>query len=157
MTPDARNSRPRPPRTPDGTLPELASLSELAGMVRDSDEELFLRWSHGPAADSGTSIDHESGLEMPGLSATVLDAPAWWTRPPTEWLARQIHKYAQLGAEPGRYGWVLTGRQVARGVDHEPLLDKVVPIARLGEPLVREARHVYETRFQVGRDSRSPP
>lgn len=136
-----------------GGLPRLVSLAELEGLVRGASEELFLRWSHGPDADTGTSIDYESGLEMPGLSVTVLDAPPWWRRPRRDWLARQIHKYAHLGADSDRFGWVLSGREVGRGVDHEPLLAEVKPFARLDDRLVAEAARLYESRFHTGRDS----
>lgn len=139
----------------DTGLREIASLRELAELVRVAPETLFLRWSRGPDADTGVSLDHESGLEMPGLSVTVLDAPQWWTRPPEDWIARQIHKYAQLGTEPDRFGWVLTGREVGRGVDHEPLLAETTPVGRLGDSLVEEARQVYESRFAAGQDSRN--
>lgn len=137
-----------------GRIPrEVATLDELVAMVRASSEPLFLRWSRGPEADGTASVDHESGLEMSGLSATVLDAPDWWTRPAEDWVARQIHKYAQLGGED-RFGWVLTGREVGRGVDHEPLLTEIRPVARLTDALVEEAAKAYERRFDPGRDSR---
>ncbi len=59
-------------------------------------------------------------------------------------------QYAHL-ARDGRFAWVLTGREVGRGPDSEPLLADVVPVARLGEALLEEADAVYRTAFTPGR------
>ncbi|MFI6600198.1 DUF6098 family protein [Nonomuraea sp. NPDC050536] len=134
----------------------LRSLDELADLVK-ARPGLHLRYSQGPRHDTGrASSDYESGLELPGLSVTVLDPERWWTRPCEDWLARQVCKYADLGEGPdGRRPWVLTGRVVARGPDHEPLMVDVLPVAWLDEQVVRQARQRYHERFEVGRDSTS--
>ncbi|MDA0564775.1 DUF6098 family protein [Streptomonospora sp. S1-112] len=134
-------------------ITDFAALVDLVG-ARDG---LYLRYSHGPEADANTqSRDYESGLDLPGLSCTVLDPEPWWTRPLEDWLARQVRKYADLGeAEEDRYAWILTGRVTARGPDHEPLLADVEPVARLDDAVVSRARDLYRERFDPGRDSTS--
>ncbi|WP_159943930.1 MULTISPECIES: DUF6098 family protein [unclassified Nocardiopsis] len=136
-------------RTP---LPTVGGLAELAGLVRARDR-LYLRYSHGPEQDRRpVSKDYESGLELPGLSVTVLTPEGWWTRPLEDWLARQVRKYASLVEEdPERCGWVLEGRTVAHGPDHEPLLDRVRPVAYLSENVMEEALERYRERFDAGR------
>lgn len=138
--------------TPQDDLPTVAGLDELADLVRDGGR-LYLRYSKGPRQDRrAVSRDYESGLDLPGLSVTVLTPESWWTRPVEDWLARQVRKYASLVEEdPGRRGWVLRGRTVAHGPDHEPLLDDVEPVAYLSEKVMEEALHRYEKHFEAGR------
>jgi uncharacterized protein DUF6098 len=130
------------------------TLAELAAIVREHGE-IYLRHSLGPAADAHeTSRDYESGLALPGLSAVPLAPPRWWSRPPQDWLARQIRKYARLAERgDGRYAWVLTGRVAGFGPDHEPLIAGVRPLARLADAALEEAQRRYHRRFEVGRDS----
>jgi hypothetical protein len=117
---------------------------------------LYLRYSKGPDADvkEGHSRDYESGLELPGLSVTVVSPEPWWTRPVEEWVARRICKYDELNDEQ-RYPWLLTGQLAAYGPDHEPVLREVHAVARVGACALREARRVYEKRLDVGQDARS--
>jgi len=64
-----------------------------------------------------------------------LTPPGWWRRPVADWLARQVCKYAQLGeGDADRCASILTGREVGRGPDHEPLLADPHPLAILSEP-----------------------
>jgi hypothetical protein len=134
-------------------LPTITSLDELTELVAGR-PGLFLRYSKGPDADADRpSVDYESHLRMPGLSATVLDAEPWWTSPLRDWLARQVCKYTHLGREPDRRAWVLTGRVAARGPDHEPLITDVQPVAWLDEAVIEESRAQYENAFDTGRDS----
>lgn len=139
-------------RETDRTLPRIADLDELTGLGGTG---LYLRYSKGPDHDTGrVSIDYESDLKLPGLSVTVLDPPDWWTRPPQDWLARQVCKYANLNEENADLRpWVLRGRVVGHGPDHEPLIDEVEPVAWLADEVVRQARRRYEERFDVGRGS----
>lgn len=131
---------------------ELETLDELVGLVR-SRPGLHVRYSAGPESDrDGGSIDTESGLELPGLSVNPLDAEGWWTRPLADWLARQVCQYRHLSEKnPERFAWVLTGRQVGRGPDSEPLLAEVEPVARLSDDLLGEAEERYRSRFDAGR------
>ncbi|MFD6951029.1 hypothetical protein A6A08_20395 [Nocardiopsis sp. TSRI0078] len=141
-------------RTP---LPTVTGLAELAELVSGRDR-LYLRYSDGPDQDrNSVSKDYESGLELPGLSVTVLTPEPWWTRPTEDWLARQVRQYASLVEEdPQRCGWVLQGRTVAHGPDHEPLLDDVRPVAYLSEDVMEEALDRYRRRFEAGRGPTDP-
>ncbi|MEY9213242.1 hypothetical protein ABH917_002688 [Thermobifida halotolerans] len=152
-----------PMRTSSGTeqeshdtrLPVVEGLEALVSLVAGAERPLYLRHSRGPDADSASvSRDYESGLTLPGLSATVLTPEPWWTRPLADWLARQICKYVEItDSADDRAAWVLSGRVSGRGPDHEPLLTDVTPMAWLSEATVEEARHRYTARFDVGRDS----
>lgn len=126
----------------------LAELTELTGLG----EPLYVRYSEGPEADaSETSVDHESGCELPGLSVNPLDPEPWWTRPVEHWVARQLYQYAHLD-QGGRYPWVLAGTVVGRGPDCEPLLAQVRPVARLNDRVIQEAAKLYQRVFDVGQD-----
>ena len=121
----------------DGPLPRLLELAELERLVRTR-KSVYIRYSEGPERDAKErSIDAESGLELPGLSVNPLDPEARWTRPLGDWLARQVCQYEELAAKnPHRYAWVLSGREVGRGPDCEPLLADIVPVAVLDESLL---------------------
>ncbi|MBC7300641.1 MAG: hypothetical protein H5T78_06785 [Nocardia sp.] len=118
-------------------------------------EPVFLRYSHGPGTDAhdGPSRDYEAQVTMSGLSVTTMRPEPWWPRPALEWVARRLCKYADLGAEQGRFPWLLTGRVVGAGPDHEPLVTAVHPLATIDRRAVTEARRLYHERFHVGRDS----
>ena len=131
---------------------------DFAGVVRTvmADPETFLRYSAGPDADAreGPSRDFEADVELPGWSVTTVAAEPWWTRPVEDWIARRICKYAELGDEEGRRPWLLTGRVVGRGPDHEPLVVDIRPVAWIGDDAVAEAHRRYHQDFEVGQDSR---
>jgi hypothetical protein len=136
-------------------LPTVEDLAAIVALV-ERHQPLFLRYSKGPASDAetGRSRDYESGLDLPGLSVTVVSPEPWWTRPQEEWVARRICKYDELDDQE-RFPWLLTGQQVGFGPDHEPLLQAVDPVARVGTGALHEARRVYEERFDVGKDAQS--
>lgn len=134
---------------------EVTTVEDLAGLVElvEADQGLYLRYSKGPEHDlDRTSVDYESDLELPGLSVTVLDAPGWWTRSLTDWLSRQVCKYADLEGN-GLRPWVLTGHEVGYGPDHEPLVVDAAPVAWLGEQVMAQAADHYHANFHVGRDA----
>jgi hypothetical protein len=140
-------------RRPDGPagLPEVQSLEELAELAR-SRTPLYVRFSSGPEVDSaGRSRDHESGCELPGLSANPLDPEPWFDRPAEHWVARQVVQYAHLRQDE-RFAWVLTGEVVGRGPDCEPLIGDVQPVAAIPDHVVRAARDLYEEVFDVSDD-----
>lgn len=143
-------------RTNDDELPVLRRLSDVVDVITGSADTVFLRYSHGPARDTegGTvSRDYEAGIDMPGLSVSTVAPEAWWPRPAKEWVARRIRQYADLGAQQDRYAWLLTGRIVGYGPDHEPLLTDIEPLGRLDETVLDEAAELYRRRFEVGQDS----
>ncbi|AVH24135.1 hypothetical protein IU438_26910 [Nocardia cyriacigeorgica] len=135
-------------------LPRLQDLDQLTEFILGHDQ-IYLRYSEGPWADrrSGPSRDFEAGVDLPGLSVTTVVPENWWPRPAREWVARRLCKYAEVGEPGGRYPWLLTGTVVGRGPDHEPILVRARPLARIDETVVDEAKAVYVERFDVGRDS----
>jgi hypothetical protein len=140
---------------PPCELPVIGSLGELVEFIGRRDGVL-LRYSKGPwhDAESGVSRDYEADVALPGLSATPVTPEPWWPRPPEDWIARRVCKYAELGEEEDRYPWLLTGEVAGWGPDHEPLVVEVRPLARIGRQALDEARVLYHERFDVGRDSR---
>ncbi|WP_249186311.1 DUF6098 family protein [Microbacterium paraoxydans] len=133
-------------------LRRVSHLSQLAAVVRAC-AGLHVRYSEGPDADARrSSVDTESGLELPGLSVNPLDAERWWTRPLEDWLARQLCQYRHLAEqEPRRIAWILRGELCGRGPDCEPLLRDVEPVAVLDEDLLAEAHERYNRNFDAGR------
>ncbi|WP_309065703.1 DUF6098 family protein [Microbacterium sp.] len=132
-------------------LPLMKSLDQLAALVR-AESGLHVRYSEGPEHDATeSSIDTESGLELPGLSVNPLDPEPWWTRPLEDWLARQLCQYRHLAEKnPDRYAWVLRGTLAGRGPDCEPLLSDVEAVADLSEVLLEEAQERYLRNFNAG-------
>jgi len=132
----------------------LGSLSDVVDVVR-AHGTVYLRYSEGPEEDltHRSSRDYEADVDLPGLSVTVASPEPWWPRPVEDWVARRLCKYAELGAERQRFAWLLTGRVVGNGPDHEPLVDQVRPLARVSDEAVQEAVRVYHRRFRAGRDS----
>jgi low affinity Fe/Cu permease len=141
---------------PNGVVPprRLRTLADLTELVSGR-PGLYIRYSEGPEADRDRpSRDYESGQALPGLSVTPLDAQAWWTRPLADWLARQVCKYVELAEhDQRRYPWVLSGREIGRGPDHEPLVVDFSAVAVLDDQVVEEASRRYQERFDVGRTS----
>ena len=149
MSTSVRSFQPDP-----DDIPLITSLDQLADLA--TDPLLYLRYSKGPAADAedGPSRDYEANVTLPGLSATTLSPEPWWRRPVKDWVARRVCKYSELAEEDGRFAWLLTGRMVGRGPDHEPLLVDVRPHARLCKGVLDEAKKWYDEHFDVGNDSR---
>jgi hypothetical protein len=142
-------------RHPEASLPILDSVAEVCRFVRAA-PGIYVRFSRGPEADrGGGSCDFESGLELPGLSASTLDPEPWWTLPLEDWVARRLCAYVHLIDEAAeeRRAWLMRGRVVARGPDHEPLLADVRAIAWVTMAALAEAKARYRERFEVGRTS----
>ncbi len=134
-----------------GARPVIRRLEDLEGML--GGPRSYVRYSEGPDQDAdGGSIDTESELELPGLSVNPLDPEEWWTRPVTDWLARQLCQYKHLQeSNRDRRAWLVRGEVVGRGPDCEPLLAAVEYVGELGEDLLDEAERRYEERFDAGR------
>ena len=134
-------------------LPVLDDLESVVALVRQR-PSLFLRYSEGPAADIGTvSRDYEADVDLPGLSVTTIAPESWWPLPTEDWIARRLCKYDELGQESGRFPWLLSGRRVATGPDHEPIIELHEPVAVVGDGAMRQARQRYRRRFQIGENS----
>ncbi len=122
----------------------VRTLDELAELV-DGDQDLYVRWSRGPGTDlrDVSSTDDLTGVPMPGLSANPLDVEEWWEdRPVRLWVARRLYDYAHLPHEkgPGVRPWVLTGKEIARGPDNEPLVTDVRPLGWIDLQVIDEAK-----------------
>jgi hypothetical protein len=143
------------PLAREPNLPVVDDLDDVVQLVTDR-PSIFVRYSRGPAADNrdGPSRDYEADVDMPGLSVTTVAPEPWWPRSPRHWVARRLCQYDQLGDQEGRFAWLLTGRVVGWGPDHEPLVVDVEPIARVGPHALREAQRVYQEHFTVAKDSR---
>src|SRR5579875_373600 len=131
-------------------MPVIDDFDTLVRLVAEHDL-VFVRYSRGPAEDAARSIDGEADVELPGLSVTNLTPEPWWPRPAADWIARRVCKYGDLGEdEPDRRPWVLLGRVVGNGPDHEPLVTQVHGLGWIGPGAVREAQERYRERFKVG-------
>jgi hypothetical protein len=125
-----------PPATTGHRLIEVTSVEELAELVERSPVTLYVRFSSGLGDDR--SIDHQSGLTLPGVSVNPLQPPTWWQGPPlSEWVTRQVRAYHHLRKrDDDRRCWVVTGTVVDRGPDNEPLLADVKGVGVLSNDLV---------------------
>jgi hypothetical protein len=132
-------------------IPTLETLQQLEFLVRQT-PDLHVRYSEGWEKDrGGGSMDTESGIELPGLSVNPLTPESWWSRPLSDWLARQLCQYKHLGEKnPQRVAWIARGTCIGRGPDCEPLLIQAEPVALLSPGLLTEAEHRYKERFDAG-------
>jgi Family of unknown function (DUF6098) len=120
---------------------ELASVDAIVELVEASDVPIYVRFSPGLDQDRvHGSVDHESGLPLPGLSVNPLRPPSWWRdRPEAEWVARQVRAYHHLKENDGdRRCWLVVGTVVDRGPDNEPLLTDVTVVGVVADGLVDE-------------------
>jgi hypothetical protein len=135
-----------------GIMPTISKLHQLADMIENSGEELFIRWSQGPATDlprEQSSRDELTGVPMPGLSANPLTVESWWgTRPLDLWAARRLYDYRHLREVrgPGVRPWLLAGTVVGRGPDNEPLVICSRPIAWIADSTLDEAEQLIVAR-----------
>jgi hypothetical protein len=132
----------------------IEDLDELVALV-ERIPDLYIRYSAGPEADSRSrSVDYEAEVDLPGWSVTTLGPEPWWPRPTADWVARRVCKYLDLAErDDDRRPWVLVGKVVGSGPDHEPLVVDLEPVGWIGPAVVAEARQRYHARFDVGRDS----
>jgi hypothetical protein len=106
---------------------------------------LFVRWTPDchRDLDSEGSVDELTGTPLPGLSANGLAVEPWWQdrRPLEGWIARRLYDYRHLvelrgeGTRP----WVLTGDEVGRGPDNEPLIGRCEVVAAIDSEVIDEA------------------
>ncbi len=138
------------------TMPTLHDLHDVAHLVETTPdgEDLYVRWSHGPAADlraddkgTGSSRDSLTGVPLPGLSANPLAVESWWRdRPLRLWIARRLYDYLHLRdlRGPGVRAWLLVGEHCGRGPDNEPLVRCIRPVAWISDHALREAQRLVE-------------
>lgn len=122
---------------------------DRVGRLLQGAEPVYVRHSKGYQVDaSSRSVDGESGLELPGLSANPMNPEPWWSRPWEDWIARQVCQYRHLSeGDDETETWLLTGRVVGRGPDCEPLLSDIRPMGRLSETFIKEAEERYDANF----------
>src|SRR3990167_4272724 len=118
------------------TITTLAELEQTVSALSEGDRQVFVRYSKSPVADCrrGVSHNYAVGRDEGGLSCESLACPAWWPvngRTRRGHLAMQVRSYAYLLGQGlgGTRAWVLTGREVGRGGDNEPLVADAAPIA----------------------------
>ncbi|WP_211588719.1 DUF6098 family protein [Allorhizocola rhizosphaerae] len=150
--PTAASGGPRRDVLGHDVMRTITDLDELARLVRDvRDEELYVRWSKGPARDlahTQSSRDELTGVRLPGLSANPLAVEPWWgERPLRLWVARRLYDYRHL---PKRRGpqtrpWVLAGTEIGRGPDNEPLVICRRPIAWIADGVLAEADKLVDS------------
>lgn len=138
----------------DDGLPTVHDLDELVSLVhrQNPGDELYVRWSRGPAVDAEGSDDQEqvsrdalTGVPLPGLSANPLRVEPWWgERSPRLWLARKLFDYQHLRALRGARtrAWILVGTEVGRGPDNEPLVRCRRPIAWIDDAALVECERM---------------
>ena len=124
------------PAGSERSLVRVESVDQLVELVEQSPEPLYVRFSSG--LDHDESIDHESGLSLPGVSANPLHPPPWWQGPPAaDWVTRQVRAYQHLKErDDDRRCWIVTGTVADRGPDNEPLLTDVEGVGVLTDALV---------------------
>ena len=133
-------------------LPTVSTLDEIAHLVREVGDDLYVRWSRGPDADldgesGATSRDGLTGIELPGVSANSLRVEDWWGgRPLDLWVARRLYDYRHLRdlRGPGVRAWILRGRECSRGPDNEPLVQDVRPVAWVDDAALEECERLVQ-------------
>ncbi|MEV6607181.1 DUF6098 family protein [Kutzneria sp. NPDC051319] len=124
-------------------MPVVPDLAGLVDLVRSVNDDLYVRWSHGPDVDGDgmSSRDGLTGVPLPGLSANPLRVEPWWgDRSLRLWLARRLYDYRHLRdlRGPGVRPWVLAATERGRGPDNEPLVVDVRPLAWIDDAVLAE-------------------
>jgi hypothetical protein len=141
------------PAAGDAPMPTIEDLDEFSTLLDRSRgrDDLYVRWSQGPAADlaedeSGqSSRDALTGIRLPGLSANPLRVEPWWDdRSIRLWVARRLYDYRHLGDDRDATvrPWVLSGEQCGRGPDNEPLVICRQPIAWVSDKTLRQCEEL---------------
>jgi hypothetical protein len=125
---------------------ELTSIDQLVELVDSSATPTYVRFSAELAEDRvHGSVDHESGLPLPGLSVNPLQPPSWWRKPLREWVTRQLCTYHHLkDRDDDRRCWIVVGSIIDRGPDNEPLLTDVRAIGVVADDVLEECRQREE-------------
>jgi Family of unknown function (DUF6098) len=117
----------------------ITALDQLAELVERTARDPYVRFARVEDV-AEPSVDHVSGLTLPGVAVNPLRPPGWWTgRTTADWVARQIGTYSHLQqADPRRLCWVVHGDVIDRGPDNEPLLTNVEVVGVVASELVAE-------------------
>ena len=135
----------RPAPAPETEAPpSLTSLEQVLDVLR-RDGEAYLRISPGPRTDRYSGMrDADSGCLLPGLPVWAMRPEPWWPAGPRLWAARQLvrHGYLLSGGK-GHVAWLLTGEEVGRGPEGEPLVGSFRPVATVAPAVLAEAESAY--------------
>jgi hypothetical protein len=133
----------------------VRSLDELADVLANWDDgpdgcALFVRWTKDAVRDMADtrSSDELTGVALPGLSANSLAVEPWWgDRPVRTWVARRLYDYRHLADLRGRgtRPWILAGREIGRGPDNEPLVQRCRMVAEVEPQVIAEAVELVES------------
>jgi hypothetical protein len=123
-------------------VPVLRTIEEVVELVRRSPTDLYVRFGDPDDDLRCPSVDHESGITMPGVSVNPVSPPPWWQgRSLAAWIVRQICAYAHLREhDPQRACVLVSGTIADRGPDNEPLLNDASLVAVLAPEVVEEAQ-----------------
>jgi hypothetical protein len=97
--------------------------------IRKIEGRVYVRWSNSFAKDAkrGYSLRYGTQAEA-GISACEIDK-TW-----EDWrILRQIREYEFVY---GKHCWIITGDEIGRGGDNEPLLGNIELIGEIGESLL---------------------
>lgn len=133
-------------------MPVLPDLDAVVDELGKHEDDLYVRWSRGPAIDlvadpGGSSRDSLTGVRLPGLSANPLTLESWWgDRPVRLWVARRLYDYLHLRnlRGPGVRPWLLQGEVSGRGPDNEPLVRCHRPVGWIADAALDEAMRMVE-------------
>lgn len=119
----------------------IEAFEELIDLVEQSTVPLYIRWARvAPTRDIRlrASRNHATGRLEAGLSVERITPPADWPYPLRGYVAQQLTSYSSLGGRP----YLLTGEEVGRGADNEPLLGDRRLVATIAEAVIAEARRL---------------
>jgi hypothetical protein len=88
-----------------------------------------------------------TGVPLPGLSANALGVEPWWgEREVRTWVARRLYDYRHLAElrGPGTQPYILSGREMGRGPDNEPLIAQCRLVARIDPAVIDDAVEIVE-------------
>lgn len=120
---------------------KMKTFEELVDLIEQSSVPLYIRWSRvAPTRDIRlrASRNHATGRPEAGLSVERISPPTDWPYPLRAYVAQQLMSYAGLGGRP----YLLTGEEVGRGADGEPLLGDRRLVATIAEAVIVEARRL---------------
>jgi len=106
------------------TTPKIQTIEQ----IKNTTGRIYVRWSNSITADIKRGYSLRCGnQEEAGLSVVEID-PEW-----ADWrILRKVTEYQFTGAS---HCWLVTGDEVGRGGDDEPLLDNVQLVGEIAQNL----------------------